>query len=146
MKGNASSFFYRKIWGNLLPLTFILPTDSADLQQYAKTHPKQLWIVKPTNLQGGQGIRVVDNIANIKRKEAAIVQKYISNPYLIKGHKFDLRLYVLITSLDPLKVYIYGDGLVRFATKPYDTSPDKLGDSFIHLTNYEINKVTFKLL
>lgn len=36
---------------------------------------------------------------------------------------------------------MYNDGLVRFATKPFNTNPKDLGDKFIHLTNYAINKV-----
>ena len=131
----------RVIWGNCVPLTFILPGDTKGLKRHAQENPDQLWIVKPTNRHSGQGIRVVNDIENIESKEVAIVQKYISNPCIIRGHKFDLRLYVLITSLDPLKVYLYGDGFARFATKPYDTNPDNLQDSFMHLTNFEINKV-----
>lgn len=42
---------------------------------------------------------------------------YISNPHLIHNYKYDLRVYVLITSIDPLRVYMYKDGLVRFATE-----------------------------
>ena len=59
--------------------------------------------------------------------------------FLADGHKFDLRLYVVVTSLDPLLIYLYGDGLVRFATKPYSTDPDSLEEKFVHLTNYEAN-------
>ena len=132
----------------MLPLTFILPSDSKDLKRYLQKNvmSRNLWIVKPPNNQGGQGIRVTDYINDVHSKELTIIQKYISNPYLINGHKFDLRLYVLVTSLDPLTVYLYGDGLVRFATKPYTNSHDKLDDKFIHLTNFEINKVCLELL
>ena len=37
-------------------------------------------------------------------------------PLLIQ---FDIRVYVLLTSVDPLVAYIYDDGLVRIATERY---------------------------
>ena len=48
-----------------------------------------------------------------------VVSRYIDNPLLINGLKFDIRLYVLLTSIDPLRIYIYNEGLVRFACDPY---------------------------
>ena len=48
-----------------------------------------------------------------------------------------MRLYVLVTSCNPLTIYVYNEGLTRFATMKYD---EKDLDSFIHLTNYAINK------
>lgn len=48
-----------------------------------------------------------------------VVGKYIDNPLLVNGHKWDLRLYVAVTSYDPLVVYLYEEGLVRFATVRY---------------------------
>ena len=66
--------------------------------------------------------------------------RYIAKPYLINQTKFDLRLYVLITSINPLRIYLYDDGLVRFASKPYSSSTSTAADVFTHLTNYSINK------
>ena len=67
-------------------------------------------------------------------------KEYIDNPFLIRGLKFDLRLYVLLTSIDPIKLYIYEEGLVRFATEEYTNNPEKISNNFIHLTNYSVNK------
>ena len=54
--------------------------------------------------------------------------------------KFDLRVYVAITCVHPLRLYIYKEGLVRFATTPYAKDSDSYANRFIHLTNYSINK------
>lgn len=69
----------------------------------------------------------------------------MQNPYLLDGLKFDLRLYVLVLSCEPLKIFLYEEGLVRFAThkyKPLDSTSDKnaYNNFFMHLTNYAINK------
>ena len=52
--------------------------------------------------------------------------------------KFDIRIYVVVTGIDPLKIYIYNDGLVRFATEEYQL--DDKAQKFSHLTNYSVNK------
>ena len=61
---------------------------------------------------------------------------------MIDGLKFDIRLYVLVLSSDPLKLFIYKDGLVRFATNKYDPtlSEENIQNMYMHLTNYSINK------
>jgi tubulin polyglutamylase TTLL4 len=68
------------------------------------------------------------------------MSRYISNPHTIDGFKYDLRIYVLVTSFDPLKVYMFKEGLVRFATEKYSTNPKNLKKRFVHLTNYSVNK------
>lgn len=68
------------------------------------------------------------------------------NPHLINGLKYDLRVYVLVTSYCPLKVYLYNDGLVRFATEPYTTDTKSMNHKFVHLTNFSINKKNTKFV
>lgn len=69
-----------------------------------------------------------------------MISKYLSNPHLIDGLKYDLRIYVLVTSYDPLKIYLFKEGLVRFATEKYSTNANSLKKRFVHLTNYSVNK------
>jgi tubulin polyglutamylase TTLL4 len=64
----------------------------------------------------------------------------LANPHLIDGLKYDLRIYVLVTSYDPLKVYLFKEGLTRFATEKYSTNINSLKKRFVHLTNYSVNK------
>lgn len=61
---------------------------------------------------------------------------------MINGSKFDLRLYVLVTSLNPLRVYMHTDGLARFASVKYSERTETLNDRYMHLTNYSINKLS----
>ena len=62
-------------------------------------------------------------------------------PYLIDGLKFDLRIYVLVYGVDPLRAFVFREGLARFATEEY-TGPynNNLDNLYMHLTNYAINK------
>ena len=58
----------------------------------------------------GKGIFItkkVDINAFKEMNEHMIVQKYIKNPFLIDEYKFDLRLYVLVTNVYPLRIYLY---------------------------------------
>jgi hypothetical protein len=68
-------------------------------------------------------------------------KEYIDRPLLINGLKFDLRIYVLILNLYPLEIFVYDEGLVRFATINYKPpSTENLHEIFMHLTNYSLNK------
>lgn len=76
-----------------------------------------MWIVKPANLSRGRGIYLVDDVNEVSVDDTSVISRYIANPLLINGHKFDLRLYVVVTSLEPLRIYIYKEGLARFASE-----------------------------
>lgn len=80
-----------------------------------------LWIYKPSQSSQGKGIFIINDLSDIsKDTDKGVICKYISNPLLINQHKFDLRIYVLLTSVEPLRIYVYNEGLARFASYPYD--------------------------
>ena len=77
-------------------------------------------VISPTTPQPasarGIGIRVVHKWSQIPKRKAVVVQRYLHKPFLINGSKFDLRIYVYVPCYDPLRIYIFQDGLARFAT------------------------------
>ncbi|KAM3918235.1 tubulin polyglutamylase TTLL5 [Leptodactylus fuscus] len=124
---------------NLLPQTYLLP---GEYQEFCNTFSKDRgpWIVKPVASSRGRGVYLVNSPSQISADENILVSRYISNPLVIDGFKFDVRLYVLITSYDPLVIYLYEEGLTRFATVRYDRSTKNIKNQFMHLTNYSVNK------
>ncbi|XP_074724541.1 tubulin polyglutamylase TTLL5 isoform X5 [Strix uralensis] len=124
---------------HILPQTFILPTE---YQDFCNTYSKDRgpWIVKPVASSRGRGVYLINNPNQIVLEDNILVSRYISNPLLIDDFKFDVRLYVLVTSYDPLVIYLYEEGLARFATVRYDQASKNIKNQFMHLTNYSVNK------
>ncbi|XP_045152558.1 tubulin polyglutamylase TTLL11 [Echinops telfairi] len=106
---------------------------------------KPTFIVKPDGGCQGDGIYLIKDPRDIRlagnlQSRPAVVQEYICKPLLIDRLKFDIRLYVLLKSLEPLEIYIAKDGLSRFCTEPYQEPTSKnLHHIFMHLTNYSLN-------
>ena len=78
--------------------------------------PDMSWICKPAASAQGKGIFITNDINEIPDRVQSVVCEYVAKPLLIDGYKFDLRIYVALTSINPLRLYIYEDGLARFAT------------------------------
>ena len=98
---------------------------------------KPNYILKPRASARGIGIKLVSDPEKLAKTTDAIVQTYIERPHLINKTKYDLRLYVLVTSFDPLRVYLYREGLARFCSEAYDTNVKRSGKHlYKHLTNY----------
>ncbi|XP_063053427.1 tubulin polyglutamylase ttll6-like [Engraulis encrasicolus] len=126
---------------NIFPKTWCLPTEYIEFQGYCRSLKQKTIICKPESGCQGKGIFITRHPQNISPDEHIICQAYISKPFIIEDYKFDLRLYVLVTSCDPLRVFLFKEGLVRFATSKY-RSPNNsnVSDVCMHLTNYAVNK------
>ena len=116
---------------------------------------RPIWIMKPVSSSQGKGIFLFKDLKDIqewkrdgkdKKKndddddtvDSYIVQRYIEKPLLIGGRKSDMRIYVLVTSYEPLNAWVYREGFVRFSGSRFTT--DQIKDSFVHLTNVAIQK------
>ncbi|XP_075244954.1 tubulin polyglutamylase TTLL7-like [Convolutriloba macropyga] len=131
---------------DFVPKTWNMPLDGNSFLNYVKESGKKrrrikTFIAKPSNGAMGNGIRLFRNVEKAPLDENYIIQEYLDKPMLIDGFKFDMRVYVLVTSCDPLKVFLFRDGLVRISTKSYVLPNDQnIEELYMHLTNYSVNK------
>lgn len=122
---------------DFFPRAYEMPHDYPALIEDASANPHKHWILKPTNASKGQGVRVLKDPTTAPLTPNWLVQEYVANPHTIRGHKYVLRLYMLIASIDPLRVYLYDQGFAKLASEPWD--PDDIDNPFSQLTNPDIN-------
>eukprot|EP00112_Aurelia_sp_Birch-Aquarium-sp1_P004304 Seg1486.1 transcript_id=Seg1486.1/GoldUCD/mRNA.D3Y31 product="putative tubulin polyglutamylase TTLL1" protein_id=Seg1486.1/GoldUCD/D3Y31 len=140
---------------DFVPTTFLLPADYNLFVEEFRKNPSSTWIMKPAGKSQGVGIFLINRLSQIKKwsrdgkgatflhtslRDTYVISRYIDNPLLIGGKKFDLRLYVLVTSYRPLKCYLYKLGFCRFCTVKYNADVSELDNMFVHLTNVSIQK------
>ena len=111
--------------------------------QFKINGDKNIWIAKPAGLSRGRGIQVFSTIEEIEEYTRGkdhnwIVQKYIENPLIINNRKFDLRIWVFVTDLNPLTIWFWDKPYLRFPAADYNA--ENLNDRFIHLTNNSVAK------
>ena len=128
------------------PETFNLPSDYKDfLAEFNRVEEEEgegaenIWIMKPVGSSRGRGIFLISDLNDVSYSEDMVVQRYIANPLLIDGFKFDLRLYVCVLSFQPLEAYIHKQGFARYSSAEYSCDKESLENNFIHLTNSSIN-------
>ncbi|NXX45613.1 TTL11 polyglutamylase, partial [Tricholaema leucomelas] len=135
--------FYPRSW--ILPEELSLFVAEVRMMKDSDPSWKPTFIVKPDGGCQGDGIYLIKDPSDIRltgsiQSRPAVVQEYICKPLLVDKLKFDIRLYVLLKSLEPLEIYIAKDGLSRFCTEPYQEPTLKnLHQVFMHLTNYSLN-------
>jgi hypothetical protein len=147
------------------------PLSGVQAQPQPTSGDKLVFIVKPDASSRGNGIYLALTLGDIKEledtdetrakkpapppadsdsddqeemKKLTLVQTYLPRPLLLNERKFDLRIYVLVTAAYPtLRVYIYRQGLVRFATEDYAApNESNVKHRKMFLTNYAVNKAT----
>jgi tubulin polyglutamylase TTLL6/13 len=123
------------------PPTWQLPSEWSEFRAQFNRKKAKTFIVKPEASCQGIGIFLTRNYEDIPFGEHLVAQRYLHKPYLIDGLKFDLRIYVLLYGCNPLRIFMFKEGLARFSTEKY-ISPlnSNLNNLFMHLTNYAINK------
>ena len=142
---------------NFWPETFVLPKDCVLFEATIKLNKKNskstkstkrtTYILKPDDASQGDGIILIQktkDLRNLNFNKAYVAQKYIES-MLIDGYKFDLRIYVLVTSYEPMRVYCFQEGLARFASETYTQKINK-NNKYMHLTNYSVNKKNEKFI
>eukprot|EP01034_Spumella_vulgaris_P025796 gene25796-32288_t len=123
------------------PKTWLLPLDHEDISRYLQSNREHCVIIKPVAGAQGRGISLAKASNFRDPAEPCVVQSYVTRPLLIDGYKFDMRIYVLVTSCDPLRVLIYKEGLCRLCTTLYSAPTEQnIGCAYMHLTNYSVNK------
>lgn len=129
------------------PRTWMLPNEYPELIAAASKNSNSVFIVKPDLGSHGDGIFLMNNPYDVHFSpllaKPCIVQSYIESPYLLEKLKFDLRIYVILKSIDPLEIYICREGMARFCTEQYNAPTNKnIHKSYMHLTNYSLNKMS----
>jgi hypothetical protein len=74
----------------------------------------------------------------IRGSRSLIVQKYIENPLLLDGHKFDIRMWALVDHQG--NFYAFEEGYLRFTSTPYRLDAASLSNNYVHLTNHSLQK------
>ncbi|KAJ1479059.1 tubulin-tyrosine ligase/Tubulin polyglutamylase, partial [Baffinella frigidus] len=93
---------------------------------------RNVWVVKPGHGSRGRGVKCFDdlqfamakscqigsNLPAPRASEAKLVQKYVEPCLLLDEKKFDIRAWVLVTSWNPLTVWMY-EPYIRLCTEKH---------------------------
>ncbi|CAI6377079.1 unnamed protein product [Macrosiphum euphorbiae] len=138
---------YGKEHFGFIPTSYILPQEVRILRRVWEKNDQYKWIIKPPASVRGSGIRVISKWSQIPRNIPLVVQSYLKKQPTGKTPEFPVAqsapgLYILITSINPLRLYLYDNGLVRFASVKYSSDLTTISDRYMHLTNYSINRLS----
>ncbi|CAB3386117.1 Hypothetical predicted protein [Cloeon dipterum] len=106
------------VGGSFVPKSFKLPEQHEAFLEYVNKFPNKSFVEKSI-FHRNVSIKALNDIS--KHTSEKFIQEYVANPILIGGRKFDIGVYVVITSVEPLRIYsLEGDATFRFCTEPYE--------------------------
>ncbi|XP_078676386.1 putative tubulin polyglutamylase ttll-15 [Branchiostoma floridae x Branchiostoma belcheri] len=101
---------------HFVPQAFRLPDEKDELLRHAESNPRKMWVQKNNNHRGIK----IKPLNQLTLTGQSFVQEYVENPFLIDGRKFDIGIYTVVTSINPLRMYMYEEeALFRYCSKPY---------------------------
>lgn len=131
-----------------LPATFDLTTELVKFVKYFTSRQQRnlanYWIIKPTNLNESADCFITDNlnaIIRIRSSQSRVASLYVANPLLFYRPdigdlvKFELRYFVVLTSVLPLKLFVFKGFQVDFANRPYEMTKTNLYNHQMHFTD-----------
>jgi hypothetical protein len=127
------------------PRSWDLPRQLEKLRVDWTANPGQGIILKPPGSSRGRKILLARNLDEVDElclsgyvaDERPLAQEYIAAPLVVGGRKTSMRVFVAITGVDPLRVFVYDQVLIRFAGAEYTQDPATYGDISVHLTNVD---------
>lgn len=148
---------------NFFPIGYRLNIES-ECKEFFKVLSSKEYLSRPAGIKKfimkvgfgvhrGAGVRILDDPTEKSLREQyengekcgtitvnQVAQEYIDPPLLFEGHKFDLRIYMLVASTNPLRIF-YHDGFLRVSLDKYESTSNK--DNIV-MTNTELSKAIIK--
>jgi hypothetical protein len=141
-------YMKRKPNSSIFPISFLLnnPLDIISLQKYLLNNPKKFIILKK-NKQQQNGIKIINEYVEAENSEYVIAQELLQNPFLIRLHKINIRVYLLISIVNnELSVQIYNDGFIYYTPSVFvsesSTVSSNVTSGLINRKVYEKNPLT----
>jgi hypothetical protein len=123
---------------DIAPRSFVCPDELERWRATAAAEPATIWISKTGRGGRGEGVSVVTDVDAVTSEPELVLQEYVANPHLLDGFKYTLRVFVAVTSIAPLRAWVFPDGLTKLTTRKFTTNRASLGDRFVHLTNPDV--------
>lgn len=110
------------------------------LNSEAEAFQKFIW--KPSGGSGGHGIKLFDRESLLEQNKlpTGVIQGFVDRPVLYNGYKTDVRVFAVVVSLRPLRVYLSRTGMFRSTYPGLKYNASSLKALEMHITNCHFGK------